>query len=248
MNFLGLILTLVIISLLIRFLRSMFKFVDYLCYIYIIAVPAVVWYNHNIWWALGIGFLNLLLTQIMTGIFNQTEIERYGKIFSCHCEKCGYGNVDIIGEEGNYITIECRRCQYRKKYRLIFNGRNSDMEEYTYPINRQNNNCHNDDGRHEAARKELYNEYMREYENYSRAADSEYSEYERALSQADTEKRYAEDYENRARLSNDESYLREANNCYDNAKYYMNQAQQYYQKYEYYKRIADDNKEKARCI
>lgn len=90
----------------------------------------------------------------------------------------------------------------------------------------------------------------RQYEYMASDAYSRYQSYladaERELSQADTELRYAEDYEYRAREYNDSSAASQASSCRSNARYNTSRAEDYRRKADYYYGLYEEYKDKAR--
>ena len=89
--------------------------------------------------------------------------------------------------------------------------------------------------------------------SYERQAEEAYSRYQSYISQAeseesqaDTELRYAEDYEYRAREYGDDSARSQASSCRSNARYNQSRAREYRSKADYYYSLYQEYKDRAR--
>lgn len=98
------------VAIVLRILRRMFKWVDYLIIAIMIIVPIIVGISEG----LGAGILTFFGTAfilgLLTGIGSKTEIRRFGNKYSLECRECGYGGLKILNEEDNIVLTKCKRC------------------------------------------------------------------------------------------------------------------------------------------
>lgn len=110
MGFFGVLILLVIISLILRALRSIFVWIDFIAYAILIIVPIIMWISEGFWPALITFFGAAIAISLLFGIGSKTEIHRFGHKYSLECSECGYGNLEILREEDNVVVTKCKRC------------------------------------------------------------------------------------------------------------------------------------------
>lgn len=110
MGLLVVIIIIAVVILICRFLRSRYKWVDFIVYGIMFIEPIMVWISSGFWAALVTFFCLVFVMALLFGIGSNTELKRFGKVFSMECQECGYGKVDIIDDNWEVITFRCKRC------------------------------------------------------------------------------------------------------------------------------------------
>lgn len=206
----------------VRKLRKYFKFIDYICYFYIIGSSITVWIEDGFWSALFSFLIVSLGMQFMFGIFSEPEnhsttIDKsYYDLYSDYDSGSGGSSGgSYSGSSGGSYSDS-----YNKNYNNDYYSNTRSRYNHDYLIS--------------------------EYEEYKYQADLEYKEYKNYVSQADTDNSFGDYYMDRKELFDDDSYLSLARECYDSAKDNMYTANKHYNKYKYYNDLAEKAKEKAR--
>lgn len=110
MDFWSIIAILAVVVIILRILRRLFKWVDYLIIAIMIIAPIIVGLSEG----LVVGIITFLVTaaalSALVGIGNKTEIRRFGYKYSLECKECGYEKLKILREEDNVIVTKCKRC------------------------------------------------------------------------------------------------------------------------------------------
>lgn len=111
------IVVMVVISLVLRLLREMFKWVDYVAWAFVaigLLMFILGWINAGFWTGLLSGGTIMLVTGWMFGLGENT-IERNGTEGTLDdCKKCNYNKVRIIEDYGDYFITQCPRCGKKK--------------------------------------------------------------------------------------------------------------------------------------
>jgi len=110
MGFLGTVIVLVIIGFILRVLRSIFVWLDYIAYALIFICSIIVWISDGFGPALITFFGGAIAISLLFGIGSKTEIRKFGHKYSLECSKCGYGNLEIIRDENDVVITKCKRC------------------------------------------------------------------------------------------------------------------------------------------
>ena len=118
MGFLGSIITLIIIGIICRALRARFKAVDWIAYLFILAVFILTWIEDGFWIGLLSGFFSLIIVVLVLGMGGGTEIKRFGYKYMLVCKECGYEKLEILDDTGDMINTRCKRCGYTQEHIL----------------------------------------------------------------------------------------------------------------------------------
>ena len=109
-----------------RLLRRRFKWIDYVCYISLFAVPIVLGVLNGFWSGLVAFFVLGGIYLYLLGLFQETTIRRDGATWNVRCMNCFYHDLEIIDEEevfkdNKWITrvkVRCLRCGDTMWYNL----------------------------------------------------------------------------------------------------------------------------------
>lgn len=99
-----------VLSFLLRILRRSFQFIDWIAYLLVIGGFVWVWITEGFLWGIFSGVITSVIVNLMIGIGNKTEIRRFGRKYSFECEHCGLGDLDIVQDSGESVTLKCPRC------------------------------------------------------------------------------------------------------------------------------------------
>jgi hypothetical protein len=110
MDFWGVLAILAGVAIVLRILRRLFKWVDYLIWAIMVIVPIIAWISEGFIVGVVTFFGVAIAASLLGGFGNKTEIRRFGHKYSLNCEECGYDSLEIIGEEDNVVVTKCKRC------------------------------------------------------------------------------------------------------------------------------------------
>lgn len=110
MGFWGVLALLVVVSIILRVLRSFFVWIDYIAYALIIIPSIVIWVQEGFWWALVAFFLIGIVIVLLFGLGDSQEVRRGRYKWSLTCSECGFGDLEILKEDESYVVTKCKRC------------------------------------------------------------------------------------------------------------------------------------------
>lgn len=110
MDFWGVIAILAVVVIVLRILRHLFKWVDYLIIAIMIIFPIIVGISEGLVVGIITFFVTAAALSALVGVGNKMEIHRFGYKYSLECKECGYEKLKILHEEGNVIVTKCKRC------------------------------------------------------------------------------------------------------------------------------------------
>lgn len=110
MGILGTIITLVIIVGVCRLLRSLFKAVDWIVYLLVLAVFIITWITDGFWIGLLAGIVGSVVAVFLFGMGGGTEVKRFGHTYTLTCSECGYEDLEIMVHTEVGVVTRCRRC------------------------------------------------------------------------------------------------------------------------------------------
>ena len=118
MGFWGVILILVVAAIVLRLLRSLFEWVDYVAIAIYIVVPIVVWITNGFWAALLAFFITSIAVYLLFGIGNdKTKWQGDdGQKYSISCYKCNYEHMEILSSDEKGVYARCKRCGDTRRY------------------------------------------------------------------------------------------------------------------------------------
>lgn len=98
----------VVIVLVVRALRSVTEWVDYIVWGLLVIGFIVFWIASGFWNAVLFGVIGAIAATILLG--SGKTIKQGNKEWFVECSKCGYNYYDILEDEGSDILIKCKRC------------------------------------------------------------------------------------------------------------------------------------------
>lgn len=110
MGFIGWIIALVVISIVCRALRSIFKVVDWIAYLIVLAAFVIVWITNGFWMGLLAGIIGCVVVAILFNIGGGTEVKMFGHTYTLECDKCGYDHLEILEYTEVGVRVRCKRC------------------------------------------------------------------------------------------------------------------------------------------
>ena len=118
MGFWGVILILVVAAIVLRLLRSLFEWVDYVAIAIYIVVPIVVWITNGFWAALLAFIITSIAVYLLFGIGTKnTEWQGDdGQRYSISCYKCNYEHMEILSSYEKGVYARCKRCGDTRRY------------------------------------------------------------------------------------------------------------------------------------
>ena len=241
---------------LVRFLRSYYKWMDYVAYFLLVIVPisALVSNNDGLEAFFGTAIFISLPLYFIFGFNAKTKFSTQYGVYYLKCKHCGYHKVSVRKTDYHKtVSIECERCGKITDYTLETSGGKA-----ARPISVQEESSHGNnasDFDNNNSNKEL-KYLMNEYEYHKEEAEKEYREYERyksyaeeALNQARIYEAEAERYESSGRqyddhldLSTAQDYRNKADSERYNADKYMSDAKYHYERHEEHVRHANSCK------
>lgn len=158
------------------------------------------------------------------------------------------GGLCILGERDEYDSSGSSDDYDVADYGSSSSGNYSSGSSYQSYSSRSSYSSDNDYEERERQRRSAENRasYERDADNAYSRYESYKSEAERYADQADTELRYAEDYERRGREFDDSSALSQASSCRSSAEYCMREARSAKSQADYYYNLYLEYKERAR--
>ena len=111
MDLVGVLAIMAVVAIVVRILRRMFKWVDYIIIANMILTPIIVGISEG--WGAGIiaFFGTAFFSSLLFGVGNKTEIRKFGHKYSLECSECGYEKLEILQEEDNIVVTKCKRCE-----------------------------------------------------------------------------------------------------------------------------------------
>ena len=118
MGFWGVILILVIAAIVLRLLRSLFEWVDYVAYGIAIIVPIIVWITNGFWTAVLAYIITSIAVYLLFGIGNEKTKWQGddGQRYSISCHKCNYEYMEILSSDEKGVYARCKRCGDTRRY------------------------------------------------------------------------------------------------------------------------------------
>ena len=118
MGFWGVILILVVAAIVLRLLRSLFEWVDYVAIAIYIIVPIVVWITNGFWAALLAFFITSIVLYYLFGVGNEKTKWQGddGQRYSISCYKCNYEHMEILSSDEQGVYARCKRCGDTRRY------------------------------------------------------------------------------------------------------------------------------------
>ena len=113
MGFIGWVISIVVVAIICRALRSKWEAVDwiaYLLYLLVLILFVCTWVSEGFWAALLTGLLGCLAIAILFGIGGGTEVRMFGHKYTLTCDKCGYENLEITEYTDLGVVTRCKRC------------------------------------------------------------------------------------------------------------------------------------------
>lgn len=110
------IISFIVLILIIRGLRSITKWVDYIVWLIVIVGVIICWITEGFWTALLFGVGGIFFVTILFG--SGTTLRQGKHQWFVSCSKCGYDYFDILEDEGSEILIQCKRCGNKEWHRL----------------------------------------------------------------------------------------------------------------------------------
>lgn len=116
MGFFGVLAIIVILAIVLRLLRSIFVWMDYVAGAIIIIASIVMWISGGFWVALITLFVASIAVSLLFGLGSKTKwIDETGR-YSITCYKCNYGRMEILSSDENGIYARCKRCGDTRRY------------------------------------------------------------------------------------------------------------------------------------
>ena len=113
MSSIAFIIGVIIVSIILRTLRSKFIWMDYVASLIIIGATITFWIRDGFWMGVATFIVSSGVVYLLFGLGKETEVtidvHTKGKI---RCPHCDYGGMDIIFTEDykEFITAKCKRC------------------------------------------------------------------------------------------------------------------------------------------
>lgn len=110
MGFIGWAISIVVVAIICRALRSIWEAVDWIAYLLVLILFIGIWVSEGFWAALLAGFLGCLAIALLFGIGSGTEVRKFGHKYTLTCNKCGYDNLEITEHTDLGVVTRCKRC------------------------------------------------------------------------------------------------------------------------------------------
>lgn len=110
MSFWGFVGTAIVLAIVLRGLRSIFQWVDYIACGLIIILPIAVGIANGFWAGVGTFVVASIAVGLLFGVGGGTDVRHNGHNYTMTCRECGYEGLEILGREGNVVYTKCKRC------------------------------------------------------------------------------------------------------------------------------------------
>ncbi|MEE0266612.1 MAG: hypothetical protein UD103_01340 [Bacteroidales bacterium] len=88
----------------------MFKAVDWIVYLLVLAVFIITWITDGFWLGLLAGIVGSVVAVFLFGMGGGTEVKRFGHTYTLTCSECGYEDLEITEHTEVGVVTRCRRC------------------------------------------------------------------------------------------------------------------------------------------
>lgn len=116
MGFWGVIAIIAISAIVLRLLRSIFVWMDYVAGAIVIIAPIIMWISEGFWGALITFFVASIAVSLLFGLGAKTEWRNETGRYSITCHKCDYGGMEILSSDENGVYARCKRCGDTRRY------------------------------------------------------------------------------------------------------------------------------------
>lgn len=110
MGFIGWGIILIVVAIICRALRSAFKAIDWIVYLFVLAAFIIVWITDGFWMGLLAGIIGCVIVSLLFGIGGGTEIRKFGHKYTLTCGECGYDHLEITKHTDIGVITRCKRC------------------------------------------------------------------------------------------------------------------------------------------
>lgn len=110
MRLIGWAIVLVVVAIICRALRAVFKAVDSIIYICVLAAFIIVWITDGFWMGLLAGVIGCIVVYLLFGIGGGTEVRKFGHKYALKCNECGYDHLEITAHTDDGVVTRCKRC------------------------------------------------------------------------------------------------------------------------------------------
>ncbi|MBR5512237.1 MAG: hypothetical protein IKU50_08545 [Bacteroidaceae bacterium] len=119
MGFWGWLITIVIVVIVCRLLRAMFRAVDWIVYILLFgsAIYAGI-YNESFWAGFLAAVIGAIAARFFFGIGSGTEVYKFGNKYTLTCRECGYHDLEIVAHTDEGVIVRCVRCKDESHHKL----------------------------------------------------------------------------------------------------------------------------------
>lgn len=118
MGFIGWAIVLIVVVIICRALRAVFKAIDWIVYLFVLAAFIIVWIMDGFWMGLLAGAIGCVAVSLLFGIGGGTEIRKFGYKYTLTCDKCGYDHLEITAHTDDGVITRCKRCGHVCHYTL----------------------------------------------------------------------------------------------------------------------------------
>ena len=110
MSFWGFVGIALVLAIVLRVLRSIFQWVDYVAYGLIFILPIVVGIANGFWAGVGTFVATCIIVPLLFGLSDGTQVRDNGCNYVLKCSKCGYDELEVTEKGDGYVVTKCKRC------------------------------------------------------------------------------------------------------------------------------------------